>query len=110
MGVPATRVPAAPDPRLLSLSLPPQDFLQGDCTKAKQKLSWKPRVAFDVSAFLSGWNPLARSLPGWSGPGPAGGVARRRGSEAPGAAALGAPLGARGAPGLEAEEGAGGGG
>jgi len=23
------------------------DFLQGDCTKAKQKLSWKPRVAFD---------------------------------------------------------------
>uniref|UniRef100_A0A8P0PFW2 GDP-mannose 4,6 dehydratase n=1 Tax=Canis lupus familiaris TaxID=9615 RepID=A0A8P0PFW2_CANLF len=26
------------------------DFLQGDCSKAKQKLSWKPRVAFDVSA------------------------------------------------------------
>ncbi|XP_044945582.1 GDP-mannose 4,6 dehydratase isoform X2 [Mustela putorius furo] len=24
-----------------------EDFLQGDCTKAKQKLSWKPRVAFD---------------------------------------------------------------
>uniref|UniRef100_A0ABI7ZR90 GDP-mannose 4,6-dehydratase n=1 Tax=Felis catus TaxID=9685 RepID=A0ABI7ZR90_FELCA len=24
-----------------------KDFLQGDCTKAKQKLSWKPRVAFD---------------------------------------------------------------
>ncbi|XP_047414564.1 GDP-mannose 4,6 dehydratase isoform X3 [Sciurus carolinensis] len=23
------------------------DFLQGDCTKAKQKLNWKPRVAFD---------------------------------------------------------------
>ncbi|XP_078009773.1 GDP-mannose 4,6 dehydratase isoform X2 [Phascolarctos cinereus] len=23
------------------------DFLQGDCTKAKQKLKWKPRVAFD---------------------------------------------------------------
>nr|XP_058931560.1 GDP-mannose 4,6 dehydratase isoform X2 [Kogia breviceps] len=23
------------------------DFLQGDCTKAKQKLSWKPRVAFE---------------------------------------------------------------
>ena len=45
---------AAPDPRLLYLSLPPQDFLQGDCTKAKQKLSWKPRVAFDVSAFFYG--------------------------------------------------------
>ncbi|XP_023380681.1 GDP-mannose 4,6 dehydratase isoform X2 [Pteropus alecto] len=23
------------------------DFLQGDCSKAKQKLNWKPRVAFD---------------------------------------------------------------
>ncbi|XP_064332190.1 GDP-mannose 4,6 dehydratase isoform X4 [Camelus dromedarius] len=23
------------------------DFLQGDCTKARQKLNWKPRVAFD---------------------------------------------------------------
>ncbi|KAM9199739.1 GDP-mannose 4,6 dehydratase isoform 2-T2 [Mergus octosetaceus] len=23
------------------------DFLQGDCTKAKQKLNWKPRVTFD---------------------------------------------------------------
>uniref|UniRef100_A0AC11E5M5 GDP-mannose 4,6-dehydratase n=1 Tax=Ovis aries TaxID=9940 RepID=A0AC11E5M5_SHEEP len=23
------------------------DFLQGDCSKARQKLSWKPRVAFD---------------------------------------------------------------
>ncbi|XP_011810524.1 PREDICTED: GDP-mannose 4,6 dehydratase [Colobus angolensis palliatus] len=23
------------------------DFLQGDCTKAKQKLNWQPRVAFD---------------------------------------------------------------
>ncbi|XP_020955407.1 GDP-mannose 4,6 dehydratase isoform X1 [Sus scrofa] len=23
------------------------DFLQGDCTKAKQKLNWKPRVGFD---------------------------------------------------------------
>lgn len=27
----------------------PQDFLQGDCTKARQKLNWKPRVTFDVS-------------------------------------------------------------
>ncbi|ELW70341.1 GDP-mannose 4,6 dehydratase [Tupaia chinensis] len=25
------------------------DFLQGDCTKARQKLNWKPRVAFDSS-------------------------------------------------------------
>nr|XP_028593691.1 GDP-mannose 4,6 dehydratase isoform X4 [Podarcis muralis] len=24
-----------------------EDFLQGDCTKAKQKLNWKPRVTFD---------------------------------------------------------------
>lgn len=31
----------------------PQDFLQGDCTKAKQKLSWKPRVTFDVSCPLA---------------------------------------------------------
>ncbi|RMC16080.1 hypothetical protein DUI87_08289 [Hirundo rustica rustica] len=23
------------------------DFLQGDCTKARQKLNWKPRVTFD---------------------------------------------------------------
>lgn len=30
----------------------PQDFLQGDCTKAKQKLNWKPRVTFDVSGVL----------------------------------------------------------
>lgn len=101
-GAPCDSAPAAPDPRQLYLSLPPQDFLQGDCTKAKQKLSWKPRVAFDVSAFLYGWwTPLARSLPGWAEAGPAGGAAgpaRQRGarsSSAPG------PLGARGAPGLE---------
>ncbi|XP_010217042.1 PREDICTED: GDP-mannose 4,6 dehydratase-like [Tinamus guttatus] len=25
------------------------DFLQGDCTKARQKLNWKPRVTFDVT-------------------------------------------------------------
>lgn len=31
------------------LSSFPQDFLQGDCTKARQKLNWKPRVTFDVS-------------------------------------------------------------
>lgn len=53
----------------------PQDFLQGDCTKAKQKLNWKPRVGFDVSASPSLLGP--RSLPvrggrdaanGWLGP------------------------------------------
>lgn len=36
-----------------ALSSFPQDFLQGDCTKARQKLNWKPRVTFDVSG-LSG--------------------------------------------------------
>lgn len=35
------------------LSSFPQDFLQGDSTKARQKLNWKPRVTFDVSG-LSG--------------------------------------------------------
>lgn len=39
-----------PSPTTSALSpAAPQDFLQGDCTKAKQKLNWKPRVAFDVS-------------------------------------------------------------
>jgi len=33
------------------LSSFPQDFLQGDCTKARQKLNWKPRVTFDVSGL-----------------------------------------------------------
>lgn len=45
--------PRYPRPRLLSLSLHPQDFLQGDCSKAKQKLNWKPRVAFDVSILFT---------------------------------------------------------
>lgn len=35
----------------LPLSSFPQDFLQGDCTKARQKLNWKPRVTFDVSVL-----------------------------------------------------------
>lgn len=48
----------------------PQDFLQGDCTKAKQKLSWKPRVAFDVSAS-----------PGRSGPGRGGAAVGKRPGE-----------------------------
>ena len=30
-----------------SSAISPQDFLQGDCSKAQQKLNWKPRVAFD---------------------------------------------------------------
>ncbi|KAK2534113.1 hypothetical protein Q9233_004296 [Columba guinea] len=29
------------------LSSRSKDFLQGDCTKARQKLNWKPRVTFD---------------------------------------------------------------
>lgn len=37
-----------------SSALSPQDFLQGDCSKAQQKLNWKPRVAFDVSCVSNG--------------------------------------------------------
>ena len=57
-GGPGSLLAAADRPPVCSVPAP-QDFLQGDCTKAKQKLSWKPRVAFDVSAS-----------PGRSGPGP----------------------------------------
>ncbi|KAJ8790631.1 hypothetical protein J1605_004604 [Eschrichtius robustus] len=45
-GGPGSLLAAADRPPVCSVPAP-QDFLQGDCTKAKQKLSWKPRVAFD---------------------------------------------------------------
>lgn len=48
----------------------PQDFLQGDCTKAKQKLNWKPRVTFDVSGVLCTYQGFmsSKSNPrGWGG-------------------------------------------
>ncbi|XP_042725192.1 GDP-mannose 4,6 dehydratase isoform X1 [Lagopus leucura] len=45
------------------------DFLQGDCTKARQKLNWKPRVTFDVSEELCAYRGFmsSRSHPGWGG-------------------------------------------
>uniref|UniRef100_A0A8B9E3I1 GDP-mannose 4,6 dehydratase n=3 Tax=Neognathae TaxID=8825 RepID=A0A8B9E3I1_ANSCY len=46
------------------------DFLQGDCTKAKQKLNWKPRVTFDVSGVLCTYQGFmsSKSNPrGWWG-------------------------------------------
>ncbi|KAK2113211.1 hypothetical protein P7K49_007477, partial [Saguinus oedipus] len=52
------------------------DFLQGDCTKAKQKLNWKPRVAFDVSIPQGARRPAAG--PGLQG-GNSQGKARRAG-------------------------------
>lgn len=69
----------------------PQDFLQGDCTKAKQKLSWKPRVAFDVSASPGRSGPGRGETRWGSAPGRG---ARRAGEGAPaaaGAAVEGAP-------------------
>lgn len=43
----------------------PQDFLQGDCTKARQKLNWKPRVAFDVSVSHAGTRTATRGQAAW---------------------------------------------
>lgn len=42
-----------------------QDFLQGDCTKARQKLNWKPRVTFDelVREMVDADVELMRSNP-----------------------------------------------
>lgn len=55
-------LPRPPPPARLCAPSCPQDFLQGDCSKARQKLGWKPRVTFDVSE-----SPVLR--PGGRGPG-----------------------------------------
>lgn len=87
-------LPRPPPPARPCAPSCPQDFLQGDCSKARQKLSWKPRVAFDVSE-----SPVLR--PGGRGPGGGEGwTARRAGAGGPGvpltrAHALPAGAGAR---------------
>ncbi|ELK01929.1 GDP-mannose 4,6 dehydratase [Pteropus alecto] len=67
--VPTTRDPATPDHACFLSPSTPQDFLQGDCSKAKQKLNWKPRVAFDVSVLFR-VEPVGLLAPGrvWASP------------------------------------------
>ena len=80
--------PRPPPPARPCTPSRPQDFLQGDCSKARQKLSWKPRVAFDVSESPGLW-PGGRGPGGrgwWGGSGGAG-----VGEEGPGAGGWGSP-------------------
>lgn len=72
--------PRLPPPARPCARSRPQDFLQGDCSKARQKLSWKPRVAFDVS------------LRGRRGPGGGGVLGGRGGRGGPGDRRPGLPL------------------
>lgn len=67
--VPTTRDPATLDHACFLSPSTPQDFLQGDCSKAKQKLNWKPRVAFDVSVLFT-VEPVGLLAPGpvWASP------------------------------------------
>ena len=55
-------------PAVSGSGLPPQDYLQGDASKAKAKLGWEPKVTFHVRYILCQL-PLCVGVGRWVGVG-----------------------------------------